>query len=157
MSSWILPNQFWENPLQDYRTHARRDRNPLSLIDDMEERRTAILSDLDSLPQSPQILKIVAVNGLGFFTYAYSIFSLNLITPMLEILYYNGIMPHKYEIVLNVAILGGAILGHLAFGFLADRYGRRRANVPALFITLSSTLGFIMSSPSLDGSMSFIG
>lgn len=63
---------------------------------------------------------------MGFFTDAYSIFAINMVVPMLGIIYYNGTMPHSYETAISVVTLGGSMIGQVGFGLGADIWGRRK-------------------------------
>jgi len=66
------------------------------------------------------------IKTVGFFTDAYSIFAINMVLPMLGIIYYDGAVPHSYETALSVVTLGGSIIGQIAFGLGADIWGRRK-------------------------------
>lgn len=93
---------------------------------------------------------------MGFFTDAYSIFSINFVLPMIGIVYYGGAMSHDYETAVSVVTLGGSIMGQVVFGLGADLWGRRKMYGLELIITIGSTLGVVMASPGVNGSMSFI-
>lgn len=69
---------------------------------------------------------VVVVAGVGFFTDAYSIFSINMVVPMLGIIYYGGTISHTHETLLGVVTLAGSIIGQVAFGYGADTWGRRK-------------------------------
>lgn len=99
---------------------------------------------------------MVIVAGVGFFTDAYSIFAINMVIPMLGIVYYGGQMPRNYETALSVVTVGGSILGQIGFGLAADIWGRRKMYGVELIITIGATLGVVMSSPGVEGSMSII-
>jgi PHS family inorganic phosphate transporter-like MFS transporter len=105
---------------------------------------------------------VVIVAGVGFFTDAYSIFAINMVVPMLGIIYYrdegnnSGKMPHNHQIALSVVTLGGSMAGQVAFGLGADLYGRRKMYGLELIITIFATLGVVMSSNGTEGSMSVI-
>ncbi len=96
------------------------------------------------------------VAGVGFFTDAYSIFAINMVIPMLEIIYYGGNMPQGYQTALSVVTLGGSIIGQIGFGLAADIWGRRKMYGVELLITIGATLGVVMSSNGTAGSMSVI-
>jgi len=101
----------------------------------------------------------MVVAGVGFFTDSYAIFSINMVTPMLGIIYYqdnDGVMPHNYETALSVVTLGGSIIGQIAFGAAADIFGRRKMYGLELIITIAATLGVVMASNGTEGSMSII-
>jgi PHS family inorganic phosphate transporter-like MFS transporter len=100
---------------------------------------------------------VVVVAGVGFFTDAYSIYAINMVIPILGIVYYQdhgGVMPHNYETALGVLTLAGTIIGQVAFGWAADVWGRRKMYGVELIITIGSTLGMVMASNGIDGSMS---
>lgn len=94
------------------------------------------------------------VAGVGFFTDAYSIFAVNMVLPILGIIYYGGKMPHNYETAISVVTLGGSIIGQIGFGLGADIWGRRKMYGLELVITIGATLGVVMASNGIDGSMS---
>ncbi|KAK6610471.1 inorganic phosphate transporter pho84 [Botrytis cinerea] len=127
---------------------------------DESDRRKYIFERLEGSDFSESFW-VVVVAGVGFFTDAYSIFAINMVIPMLGIIYYGdpvnkGTMPHNYEIALSVVTLGGSIIGQIAFGLGADLYGRRKMYGLELMITIFATLGVVMSSSGIEGSMSII-
>ncbi|KAH6666839.1 major facilitator superfamily domain-containing protein [Halenospora varia] len=120
------------------------------------DRRIYILGRLEDAEFS-EWSWVIIVAGVGFFTDAYSIFAINMVLPMLGIIYYpDGIMPHNYETALSVVTLGGSIIGQVAFGLCADIWGRRKMYGLELIITIVATLGVVMSSNGINGSMSII-
>ncbi|RDW82504.1 MFS general substrate transporter-58 [Coleophoma cylindrospora] len=119
------------------------------------ERRAYIISRLESAEFS-EWSWVIVVAGVGFFTDAYSIFAINMVVPLLGIVYYGGTLPHNYETALSVVTLGGSILGEIGFGLAADLWGRRKMYGLELIITIGATLGVVMSSNGTQGSMSVI-
>lgn len=82
---------------------------------------------------------------------------MNVVIPMLSYVYSDdGIIDHNFEVGLNIATLGGSIIGQLMFGILADRLGRRKMYGLELIITVGGTMGVLMSSQG-EESMSIIG
>lgn len=77
----------------------------------------------------------VAVAGTGFLAGAYDLFSVVLVYRLLGRVYYAdpakprhpGVLPTDVAVALNGAVLCGTFVGQLAFGWLGDRFGRRRA------------------------------
>ncbi|TGO55283.1 hypothetical protein BCON_0094g00330 [Botryotinia convoluta] len=127
---------------------------------DESDRRKYIFERLEGSDFSESFW-VVVVAGVGFFTDAYSIFAINMVIPILGIIYYGdpvnkGVMPHNYEIALSVVTLGGSIIGQIGFGLGADLYGRRKMYGLELMITIFATLGVVMSSSGIEGSMSII-
>lgn len=58
---------------------------------------------------------------------------------------------------INIATLAGTLLGQVAFGFLADKNGRKKMYGVELVLLITATLGVVMSSTGVDGSMSVFG
>ncbi|KAL4936208.1 hypothetical protein BDV06DRAFT_205485 [Aspergillus oleicola] len=103
---------------------------------------------------------VVIVAGIGFFTDAYAIFSVNMVTPMLGKVYWperEGDMPHEYEVALSIATLGGALVGQVLFGVAADIWGRRKMYGLELAVLIFTTIGFALASEGVQSSMSLIG
>ncbi|TIA47877.1 inorganic phosphate transporter, partial [Aureobasidium pullulans] len=69
----------------------------------------------------------------------------------------NNIVPREYQVAINIATLGGSILGQLGFGIAGDWLGRRKAYGLELIITVAAALGSAMASNGMNGSMSLIG
>lgn len=85
------------------------------------------------------------------------IFAINTVVPMLAAVYWEGAIPSQFQLGLNVATLCGSMLGQVTFGVLADIYGRRKMYGLELIVTIVGSLGFAMSSPGVNNSMSMIG
>ncbi|THY23069.1 inorganic phosphate transporter [Aureobasidium pullulans] len=130
---------------------------PLLTLSKPTDRRQYILDSLEH-SRRREWLWVVVVAGVGFLTDAYNIFSINLVMPMIGHIYYpNGIVPREYQVAINIATLGGSILGQLGFGIAGDWLGRRKAYGLELMITVAAALGSAMASNGMNGSMSLIG
>jgi PHS family inorganic phosphate transporter-like MFS transporter len=103
----------------------------------------------------------VIVAGIGFFTDSYDIFAINLITSMLGMVFWqgssipgespagnDGILPTNVNTAIKAATSGGAVVGQLLFGWLADKLGRRKMYGIELGIIVFSTLAQSLSGPS---------
>ncbi|KAK0102539.1 Inorganic phosphate transporter pho84 [Cadophora gregata] len=119
------------------------------------DRRSYILGRLEGAEFS-EWSWVVIVAGVGFFTDAYSIFAINMVMPMIDIIYYDGKMHHNYGFAVGVVTLGGSIIGQVGFGLAADIWGRRKMYGLELIITICATLGVVMASNGIHGSMSII-
>ena len=75
---------------------------------------------------------------------------------MLSIVYWNGKFPTRYALGMNIATLVGSMIGQVVFGFLADRYGRRKTYGMELLVTIAASFGFATASTGAFGSMSLI-
>lgn len=85
------------------------------------------------------------------FNIAWQIFALNLIIPLLEIVYWQGAMPAKVQIGITIATLSGSMFGQLFFGIAADWLGRRRMYGWELLVTIVATIGVASASSGISG------
>src|ERR1700742_1560696 len=63
--------------------------NDFSHIQDPNERRRLALAEIDKAPFGWYHIRAVVVAGVGFFTDAYDIFAINLVTAMLGVVYWQ--------------------------------------------------------------------
>ena len=75
---------------------------------------------------------------------------------MLSIIYWKGNFPTRYALGVNIATLVGSMIGQVVFGFLADRYGRRKVYGMELLVTIAASFGFATASTGAYNSMSLI-
>ncbi|RLM65414.1 phosphate transport protein [Panicum miliaceum] len=69
----------------------------------------------------------IVIAGMGFFTDAYDLFSISLITDLLGRIYYSdGKLPTNAAVAVNGIAFVGTVLGQIFFGWLGDRMGRKR-------------------------------
>lgn len=66
--------------------------------------------------------------------------------PMIAYVYWNEELSSRRQTYINIATLGGTLLGQVLFGYLADRNGRKRMYGVELVLMIISTLGVVMSS-----------
>jgi MFS transporter, PHS family, inorganic phosphate transporter len=94
------------------------------------------------------------VAGVGFFTDAYDIFAIGLVTPMLGVVYWHdaksspGKINANADTAIKVATSGGTVIGQVGFGILADLVGRKRMYGLELILIIFATLGQALSSNS---------
>jgi MFS transporter, PHS family, inorganic phosphate transporter len=92
------------------------------------------------------------VAGIGFFTDSYDIFAINLVTSILGMVYWQqtnqGVLPINVGTALKAATSGGAVIGQVGFGWLADLIGRRKMYGMELAIIILATLAQSLSAPS---------
>ncbi|TVU04480.1 hypothetical protein EJB05_47591, partial [Eragrostis curvula] len=93
-----------------------------------------VLSALDSAKTQWYHFTAIVVAGMGFFTDAYDLFCISLVTKLLgRIYYYRGegspspgtLPPHVSAAVNGVAFVG-TLSGQLFFGWLGDKLGRKK-------------------------------
>ncbi|KAJ5960132.1 uncharacterized protein N7479_007282 [Penicillium vulpinum] len=96
---------------------------------------------------------VVLVAGLGFFLDGYTLFASNVALPMISYVYWRDEVGSLRLPAINIATLGGTLLGQIAFGFLADKNGRKKMYGVELVLLITATLGVLMSSSGVDGSM----
>ncbi|KAG0376329.1 Inorganic phosphate transporter pho84, partial [Mortierella sp. AD032] len=107
----------------------------------LNSRRREALAKIDNAKFGRFHIRACLVAGVGFFTDAYDLFSINLVTPMLGIIYFDGILPSDLDLGIKVA----ASIGQVGFGYLADRLGRKRMYGIELMIIIVATLGQALS------------
>jgi PHS family inorganic phosphate transporter-like MFS transporter len=109
--------------------------NDFAHIQDPNERRRLALAEIDKAPFGWYHVRAVVVAGIGFFTDAYDIFAINLVTSMLGVVYWQesslsdskrGHIPSSSDTAIKVATSGGTVLGQVGFGWLADVVGRKK-------------------------------
>src|SRR5271155_1775038 len=136
--------------------------NDFAHIVDPNERRRLALAEIDKAPFGWYHIRAIVVAGIGFFTDAYDIFAINLVTAMLGVVYWQdaplkvrGVIPANSDTAIKVATSGGTVLGQLGFGWLADIIGRKRMYGLELIVIIFGTLAQALSSDS--PSMSIVG
>ncbi|KAL3472483.1 major facilitator superfamily domain-containing protein [Aspergillus californicus] len=97
---------------------------------------------------------VVLVAGVGFFLDGYTLFASNIALPMIAYVYWRDETSSFRLTCINIATLGGTLLGQVLFGYLADRNGRKKMYGVELALLITSTLGVVMASSGEHGSMS---
>ena len=130
--------------------------NDFAHIQDPNERRRLALAEIDKAPFGWYHIRAIVVAGIGFFTDAYDIFAINLVTAMLGVVYWQdeassktrGKIPPQSDTAIKVATSGGTVLGQLGFGYLADLVGRKRMYGLELILIIFATLAQALASDS---------
>lgn len=128
------------------------DRN-LPIPQTVERARIYVCREIDHHGFDWQVFLVAAS---GFFTDSYTLFATNVILPSLGYIYWQTEEDGKPELAINCATLAGSLLGQLTFGFLADKFGRRRLYGLELAIVIFSTLGMASASTGANNSMDFL-
>ncbi|KAG0368464.1 Inorganic phosphate transporter pho84 [Gamsiella multidivaricata] len=88
------------------------------------------------------------VAGVGFFTDAYDLFAINLVSPMLGFVYFShtgNTLPADVDLGLKISASVGTFFGQIGFGYLADKLGRKRMYGVELLIIIVATFGQSLS------------
>ncbi|EKM78132.1 hypothetical protein AGABI1DRAFT_76554 [Agaricus bisporus var. burnettii JB137-S8] len=106
----------------------------------LDRARRIALAEVDNAKFSWFHVKICIVAGIGFFTDAYGIFSINIASSMLGYVYgAKGTLNSNQDLGVKVATPVGTLIGQLFFGFLADQVGRKRMYGVELMIIIIAT------------------
>lgn len=126
--------------------------NDYAHIADPNERRRLALAEIDKAPFGWYHVRAVVVAGVGFFTDAYDIFAINLVSAMLGVAFWHsshsGKIPAKSDTAIKVATSSGTVIGQVGFGALADLVGRKRMYGLELIIIIFATLAQALSASS---------
>jgi PHS family inorganic phosphate transporter-like MFS transporter len=76
--------------------------------------------------------------------------------PMLAIVYWQGDIPQKEELSINIATLIGTLIGQVTFGILGDRLGRKKMYGVLLIIMIIATVGLALCSKGAEGSVNIL-
>ncbi|CAO3586500.1 unnamed protein product [Absidia cylindrospora] len=108
------------------------------------DRRRLALEEIDNAKFGWFHIRACIVSGIGFFTDAYDIFAINLVSAMIGFVYWqdnNNKTPANVDTAIKVACSVGTVVGQLLFGYLADRVGRKRMYGVELIIIIIGTVG----------------
>lgn len=89
----------------------------------MSQEAVSSLKSLDEQQLNRFHARMVLTAGMGFFTDAYDLFIIGVVTAILAPLW--GLTTTQLS-VLNAAALGSAALGAVFFGWMSDRFGRKK-------------------------------
>ncbi|KAL6636459.1 hypothetical protein ACP70R_024031 [Stipagrostis hirtigluma subsp. patula] len=92
-----------------------------------------VLSALDAAKTQWYHFTAIVIAGMGFFTDAYDLFCISLVTKLLGRIYYYragaadpGSLPPNVAAAVNGVAFCGTLSGQLFFGWLGDKMGRKR-------------------------------
>ncbi|KAK7391676.1 hypothetical protein VNO78_20095 [Psophocarpus tetragonolobus] len=91
-----------------------------------------VLNALDVAKTQWYHFTAIVIAGMGFFTDAYDLFCISLVTKLLGRIYYTeghdkpGSLPSNVSAAINGVAFCGTLAGQLFFGWLGDKMGRKR-------------------------------
>ena len=99
----------------------------------MAGEQLGVLKALDAAKTQWYHFTAILVAGMGFFTDAYDLFCISLVTKLLGRIYYTvpgslkpGTLPPNVANAVNGVAFCGTLAGQLFFGWLGDKLGRKR-------------------------------
>ncbi|OMP01040.1 General substrate transporter [Corchorus olitorius] len=125
-----------------------------------------VLKVLDLAKTQVYHFTAVIISGMGFFTDAYDLFCISLVTKLLGRIYYHvdgssnpGTLPPNVAAAVNGVALCGTLAGQLFFGWLGDKLGRKRVYGMTLMLmmicSIASGLSFGSSPKSVIATLCF--
>ena len=99
----------------------------------MAGEQLGVLNALDVAKTQWYHFTAIVIAGMGFFTDAYDLFCISLVTKLLGRIYYTdlskdkpGTLPPNVAAAVNGVAFCGTLAGQLFFGWLGDKMGRKR-------------------------------
>ncbi|KAK6929785.1 Major facilitator, sugar transporter-like [Dillenia turbinata] len=99
----------------------------------MAKDQLQVLNALDVAKTQWYHFTAIVIAGMGFFTDAYDLFCISLVTKLLGRIYYHevgdpkpGTLPPNVSSAVNGVALCGTLAGQLFFGWLGDKMGRKK-------------------------------
>ncbi|KAG1359654.1 inorganic phosphate transporter 1-4-like [Cocos nucifera] len=116
----------------------------------MAREQLQVLNALDAAKTQWYHLTAIVVAGMGFFTDAYDLFCISLVTKLLGRIYYHvegsptpGSLPPNVSAAVNGVAFCGTLSGQLFFGWLGDKMGRKRVyGMTLMLMVLASGLPY---------------
>ena len=97
-----------------------------------------LITALDDAPVSRFHLRAALVSGMGFFTDAYDLFVIGIVSTLIK---QEWQLSSERLAILNATMLGAAFLGAMVFGRVADLVGRKRVYWLVAAIMVVAALG----------------
>ncbi|XP_057771330.1 low affinity inorganic phosphate transporter 1-like [Salvia miltiorrhiza] len=112
----------------------------------MARQQMQVLTALDSAKTQWYHFTAIVIAGMGFFTDAYDLFCISLVTKLLGRIYYHrdgaanpGTLPPNVSSAVNGVAFCGTLAGQLFFGWLGDKLGRKRVYGMTLMLMIISS------------------
>ncbi|OMO95460.1 General substrate transporter [Corchorus olitorius] len=125
-----------------------------------------VLNALDVAKTQWYHFTAIVIAGMGFFTDAYDLFCISMVTKLLGRIYYHkegaatpGTLPDNVASAVNGVALCGTLAGQLFFGWLGDKMGRKRVYGMTLMLmvicSVASGLSFSHDAKSVMATLCF--
>ncbi|XP_052190292.1 inorganic phosphate transporter 1-4-like [Diospyros lotus] len=113
----------------------------------MAREQLQVLNALDVAKTQWYHFTAIVIAGMGFFTDAYDLFCISLVTKLLGRIYYHdngdakpGNLPPNVSAAVNGVALCGTLAGQLFFGWLGDKMGRKRVYGMTLMLMVIASI-----------------
>lgn len=113
----------------------------------MAREQLQVLNALDVAKTQLYHFTAIIIAGMGFFTDAYDLFSISLVTKLLGRIYYTnlnkekpGTLPPGISAAVTGVALVGTLAGQLFFGWLGDKMGRKKVYGVTLILMIVCSL-----------------
>lgn len=121
-----------------------------------------VLNALDVAKTQWYHFTAIVIAGMGFFTDAYDLFCISLVTKLLGRIYYHspgdakpGSLPPNVAAAVNGVAFCGTLTGQLFFGWLGDKMGRKRVyGMTLMLMVIASIASGLSFGKSAKGVMS---
>jgi len=114
----------------------------------MARQQLVVLKALDGAKTQLYHFTAIVIAGMGFFTDAYDLFCISLVTKLLGRIYYTdkgaakpGTLPPNVADAVNGVAFCGTLAGQLFFGWLGDKLGRKRVYGLTLLLMVVCAIG----------------
>nr|AHL69789.1 phosphate transporter [Vernicia fordii] len=132
----------------------------------MAKNQLVVLNALDVAKTQWYHFTAIIIAGMGFFTDAYDLFSISLVTKLLGRIYYHvngapkpGTLPPNVAAAVNGVAFCGTLAGQLFFGWLGDKLGRKKVYGMTLMLmvicSIASGLSFGHSAKGVIATLCF--
>lgn len=113
----------------------------------MASEHLQVLTALDAAKTQWYHFTAIVIAGMGFFTDAYDLFCISLVTKLLGRIYYHregdekpGSLPPSISSAVNGVAFCGTLSGQLFFGWLGDKLGRKKVYGMTLMLMVISSI-----------------
>ncbi|RDX75113.1 Inorganic phosphate transporter 1-4, partial [Mucuna pruriens] len=114
----------------------------------MANEQIQVLNALDVAKTQWYHFTAIIIAGMGFFTDAYDLFCVSLVTKLLGRIYYHvdgaskpGSLPPNVSAAVNGVAFCGTLSGQLFFGWLGDKMGRKKVYGMTLMMMVICSIG----------------